>query len=316
MCTDQSKFRFRMVEAANVDPGACAVARFATERNSVGALLRHALLEFSLVDIFVAGGAGAVGKMERQNLVGSSGEAGFVALRAGNGHVGPGEHEACVLVLCNRERGAMKVLYGVAILATVLVRRGGELLVMRILVAIRTRSELHFVDRILTSGRVTFVTSYCGMFTFQRIVRSRVFFNAKLRWLPAFDGMAFRTLSLARPRLELTLVRIGGMAIRALSKGQLLLEIASAMAIAAGNFHMRSQQRVFRFRMVELHGRAHFFPTGRGVAGLARSFKGPLVRIGVAVNARAEFDAGEFHGLFGAGREVAFLAGHLGVHAG
>ena len=106
------------------------------------------------------------------------------------------------------------------------------------------------------------------------------------------------------------------MAIRALSKGQLLLEIASAMAIAAGDFHMRSEQRVFRFRMVELHGRAHFFPTGSGVAGLARSLEGSLVRISVAVDARAEFDTREFHRLFGAGREVAFLAGHLGVHTG
>ena len=188
---DQSKFRFRMVEAANVDPGACAVARFATKRNPIRALLRHALLEFSLVDIFVAGDTGAVGEMERQDLVHSSGEAGFVALRAGHGHVRPGQHEAGVLVLCNRECGAMKVLYGVAILATILVGSGGKLLVMRILVAIRTRSELHFVDRILTSGRVTFVTSYCRMFSFQRIVRSRMFFNAKLRWLPAVDGMAF-----------------------------------------------------------------------------------------------------------------------------
>ena len=32
-------------------------------------------------------------EMERQNLVRSSAEAGFVALRAGDGHVGPGQHE-------------------------------------------------------------------------------------------------------------------------------------------------------------------------------------------------------------------------------
>jgi len=110
-------------------------------------------------------------------------------------------------------------------------------------------------------------------------------------------------------------MRVGGMAIRALGKGQLFLEIASAVAIAAGHFQMRPEQRVFRFGMVELHGRAHFFPTGSGVAGLARSLEGPLVRIGVAVDASAEFDPCEFHGLFGAGREVAFLAGYLGMHA-
>jgi len=189
--TDQSKFRFRMVEAANVDPGACAVARFAAQRRAICAFLRHALLEFSLVNIFVAGGAGAVGKMERQNLVRSSAQARFVAIRASHGHVRPGEHEAGVLVLCNRERGAMKVLHGVAILATILVGSGGKLLVMRILVAIRAGCELHFVDRIFAGGSVTFVTSYCRMFSFQRIVRSGVFLDAKLRWLPTVDGMAF-----------------------------------------------------------------------------------------------------------------------------
>ena len=52
------------------------------------------------------------------------------------------------------------------------------------------------------------------------------------------------------------------------------------------------------------------------MAGIARSLKGPLVWIGVAVVARAKFDSGEFHGLVGAGREVALFAGHLGVFSG
>ena len=220
MRAEQSKFCFRMVEAADVDPGFGAVARFAAQRGSIGALLRHALLEFALVGIRVAGSAGAVREMERQNLVRSSAEARFVALRAGDGHVGPGQHEVGVLVLGDRERRAMKVLYRVAVLAAILVGRGGKLLVMRVLMAIRARRELHFVDSVLAGRRVAFVASDGRMFSFQRIMRCRVLLHAKLRWLPAFDGVALRALSLARPRLELALVRIGRMAICALGKGQ------------------------------------------------------------------------------------------------
>ena len=79
---------------------------------------------------------------------------------------------------------------------------------------------------------------------------------------------------------------------------------------------MQSQEGIFGFRMIELHRCIHFFPTGRRVAGFARSLEGPFVWIGVAVDAGIEFDPGELHRLFGAGREVALLAGHLGVHTG
>ena len=96
----------------------------------------------------------------------------------------------------------------------------------------------------------------------------------------------------------------------------MLLEIASGVAVAATHFQMHSQQRIFCFRMVELHRRIHFFPAGCRVAGFARSLESALMRIGVAVDAGIEFDPRELHRLVGAGREVAFLAGHLGVHSG
>lgn len=87
--SDQWEFRFRVVEASNVDPGSSAVTRFATQGCAIGALGRHALLEFALMRIHVASRAGAVLEMERQNLIRSPAEAGFVAFRASNGHVSP-----------------------------------------------------------------------------------------------------------------------------------------------------------------------------------------------------------------------------------
>lgn len=238
--SDQWKFCFRMVEAANVDPGSRAVARFAALGRAVGAFGRHALYEFALMRIHVAGSASAVFEMERQNLVRSSGETGFVALRAGHGHVAPGQHEAGVLVLGNGERRTMEVLYGVAILATILVGSGGKLFVMRVLVAIHAGRELHFVESILAGRRVAFVAGDGRVFSVERIVRSRVFFHPKLRGLPAIDGVAFRALAFACARLELAPVRIRRMAINALAKGQRLLEIASGMAVAAADFDVRS----------------------------------------------------------------------------
>ena len=69
MSPEQGKFRFRVIEASNVDPGFGGVARFAAQRGSIGAFQRHAVLEFALMRIGVAGSASAVRKMERQNLV-------------------------------------------------------------------------------------------------------------------------------------------------------------------------------------------------------------------------------------------------------
>jgi len=103
MRPEQRKFCFRMIEAANVDPGLGAVARFAAQRGSVGTLLRHAILEFALMGIHVAGCARAVRKMKRQNLVRPSPEAGFVTICAGDGYVGARQNEERVLVLRDRE---------------------------------------------------------------------------------------------------------------------------------------------------------------------------------------------------------------------
>jgi len=316
MSPDQWEFRFRMVETADVDPGLGAVARFAAERSAIGAFLRHAVFEFALMDILVAGGARAVRKMERQNLVRSSAQAHFVALRAGYRHVGSGQHEMSVLVLGNGKRRAMKVLNGMAILAAVLVWSGGKLLVMRVLMAIRAGREFNFVQSVFAGRRVAFIASDGHMFSFERILRRRVLFHSKLRRLPALNGVALRALSLAGPRLELSFVRIGGMAIHALGESQRLLEITRGVAVAATNFQMHSHEGIFCFRMVELHRRIHFFPTGCRMAGFTGSLEGPLVRVGMAIDAGIEFDPGILHRLVRAGWEMALLARYLGMHSG
>ena len=168
-----------MVEAADVDPCSSTVARFAAQHAAISALLRHALLEFAFVGIGVASGASAVRKMEWQNLVRSSAKACLVALRTGDGYVGPGQHKAGVLVLGDGERRTMKIFHGMAILATILVGSGGKLLVMRILMAIGASCEFYVVDGVFSGRRVALIASDGRMFSFERIVRCCVLLYAK-----------------------------------------------------------------------------------------------------------------------------------------
>ncbi len=179
MRANQRKFRLRMIEAPDIDPRSRVVTSFAAQRSSVRALLRHALLELALVRIGVACRASAILKMEGQDLVGSAAQSGFMAIGAGDGDMGSGEQETRVLVLRNCKRRMMKILYGVALFAAILVGRSGELLIVRILVAIRAGREFHFVNRVFARGCVAFFASHSRMFSLQRIVGCRMFLRTK-----------------------------------------------------------------------------------------------------------------------------------------
>jgi hypothetical protein len=179
MTSEQRKFCFRMIEASDINPRPGTMAGFATECGAIRPFLRHAVFEFAFMRIAVACGAGAVREMERQNLVGPSAKAGLVTLGAGHRDVRTGQHEMGVLVLRNGERGTMKVFYRVAIFAAILVRSCCELVVVRILMAIRACAELHFVNGFLAGGRVAFVTGDGCVLSFQGIMGRRMFLHAK-----------------------------------------------------------------------------------------------------------------------------------------
>lgn len=175
----EGKFRFRMVESANINPGTRVVARFTAQSSSVGALCRHALLEFTFVNVGVAACATAILEVERQNLVQPPSEARLVAFAACDSDMRPGEHEARALVLGNREGRTMEVFYGMAVLAAILMRSSRKLLVMRVPVAIRAGRKVHFVHGIFARRGVAFFTGHGGVFAFQRVLRSCVLFHAE-----------------------------------------------------------------------------------------------------------------------------------------
>ena len=317
MGTKQGELRLGVVEALNVNPRPGVMAGLAAERRSVGALGGHPLLELTFMHVFVAGVAGHVRKVEREDLVGPAGESRLVAFGAAHGHVRPRQRILRVLMLGDGKRRAMEILYGVAILAAVLIRRRGELLVMCVLMAVPARRELHLVDRGLARGRVALVASHRHVLSLERILGRGVRLHVEERRLPAIHHVALGAFSLAGPRVELPLVRIIGMAIHAFRKGDLLLEIAGFVALIATHLGVHAEQRILRFRVVELRLlHIHFVPGAGVVAGLASALELSLVRVSVARGARIELHVGVLHRFFRPRREVAFLAGYLHVRAG
>jgi hypothetical protein len=311
----QRKFRFRMVKAADIDPGARVVAGLAAQRGPVGTALGHAFVELTLVGILVASRTRAVIKVERQDLVRPSGKPHLMTIPAGDRGVRPCKHEARISVLRGRECRAMEILDRMAVLATILVRRRGELLVVGVLVAIQALRELHLVEGILTRRNVAFFAGNARVLSFQRIVRSRMFFHAEWRWFPAIYCMALGAFTLAYAGLELALVGIGRMAIRALRERQRALEIACRVAFAAAYLDVLPQQRIFCFRMIERDRHVDLFPVACGVAGFAGTLHGPLMGVCMARRASVEFESGILYGEVRTWREVTLVACDLRVHA-
>jgi len=131
------------------------------------------------VGIGVTGSTRTIFKVERKNLISPAGQTGLVAIRAGYCDMSSSEGETSVAVVLDRKRRTVEVLHRVAVFATIPVRRGGELIVMRVLMAIRAGGKLHSVNCVFPRGRVAFLTSDSCMFSFQWIVRGCVLLHAK-----------------------------------------------------------------------------------------------------------------------------------------
>lgn len=158
-----------MIEAVDVHPGLYGVTGFAAERNTVGALASHTIVELALVRIFVASGAVAIFEMERKNFIGAPSGAGSVAIGAGNSDVRTCQRESSGLVFCDGEGSAMEIDDSVAGFATIVVGRGGELIVVSIFVAITAGREFYFINGVFACGNVALGAFHLNMFAFERI---------------------------------------------------------------------------------------------------------------------------------------------------
>lgn len=161
------------------------------------------------------------------------------------------------------------------------------------------------------------VALHLDVFALQWIARGIVLLDAKQRWLPAVDVMAFRAFTLLRPRCKLTFVRVRLMAVGTIRKRQRLPEIAVHMALRAAHRRMFSQQGIFCFRMIEFELRQKFFPACGDVAVLTAFWlERAFVRVHMAIDAGRELHVLVARGTAGHIGLVAFFACHFDVLAG
>jgi len=128
------------------------MAGFAPLRRAVGTTSRHAFIKFAMMHILMAGGAGTIFEMERQDLVLSAGGANLMTIGARNGSVRARQRKTRLAMFGDRECGAVPIQNGMTILAFVQIRGGCKLSVMGVLVAVGAGCEFHFIDGVLARG--------------------------------------------------------------------------------------------------------------------------------------------------------------------
>ena len=235
-----------------------------------------------------------------------------MTLHARHCDVSTGERKARLLVPRNTECRRAEALHQVTVFTTIQVRRTGELLAVRVGVAIHAKRKLHFVVCCLPGRHVTLRAGHGRVLALERIGRCGVFFHREIRWLESLDAVAGSTITAVRALGELPTVRVGRVAIGALPVRHRLFEICRAVTLVALHGRMFSFQRVICFRMVKFPGERNGFPSAGVVAALTGGDEGAAVRIGVARGAFVEGHAGELHHFFrSAARQVTFLAGHM-----
>jgi len=203
-----------------------------------------------------------------------------------------------------------------AILAAVLRRCRGELAVVGIFVAIGAGLKPDLVNGVLACRYVALGALHLGMPALQGVFRRVVFGHAKRRWLPTIHGMAFRAFALLGPRVELTLMRIGCVAVSARCEGNLFFEVSFEVTCGAGHGGVLAGERILGLGVIEVVPGQHRFPTVGSVAGFAGFLELASVRIEVAVRTRAELHVAIPGRAAGCVRLVALFAGYLNVQTG
>jgi len=175
--SQQGEFRSAVIEPVDVRPRLGIVASLAPEWSSIGALPRHAVIEFALVRILVACGACPVFKFKGKNLVGAAGRTQLVAIDACDCGVRASQRKTRVAVLGDCERGAVEIHHGVASFAFVVVRCGGELIVMGVVVTVPARSKFNFVNGVLARRNMTLPAFNRDVLALEGIIRTVVFLH-------------------------------------------------------------------------------------------------------------------------------------------
>ena len=175
----QRELCFGMIEAVDVCPGLYVVAGLAAEGRAIGAFAGHAVVELALVRILMASRACAVFKMEGKDFVDAAASPNFMAIGARDRDMGASQGEARGFVLGDCECRAMEIDHGMTRFAAIVVRSGGKLIVVRILVAIGASFKFNFVDGVFARGSVALRAFHLDVFAFERVAGRVVFFYAE-----------------------------------------------------------------------------------------------------------------------------------------
>ena len=95
----------------------------------------------------------------------------LVTVRTRGCDVSAREHEARVFVACQRERRGPEALNVVAVFAAIQVRRGGELILMLVTMAISATLKLDLEQRLFPFRYMTPGALHGGVFAFERVLR-------------------------------------------------------------------------------------------------------------------------------------------------
>lgn len=254
MNPQQREFRLRVVESRDVDPRSGVVAGLAAELGPIRPAAFLPIAELSVMRVLVATRAGFVVKGKRNDFVFSPASSDFMAFGATNRGVRAGQRELGLAMLGDGKQTAVPIRYRVAALAAVLERRFRKLAVVGVFVAVRTGRELHLVNRLFAGRKVALVAFHFGVLSFERILRSGMFLDAKQRRLPSLHFVALGTLPFLRAVGELAVMNIL-VAVGAVRKLERTLEVPAYVASNAIYFTVFAEQRVFCFGVIELERR-------------------------------------------------------------
>jgi len=242
----------------------------------------------------------------------------FVAVTARNRDVPASQDEVCLFVASQCEGRGLVAFKIVALVASIEIRCRRELPGMLIAVAVGAALELDFEESVFPLGNVTLRTLQSGMSSLQRIGRGRMVLHCELRRLPSIHGVTRGALCAGRPLCELPVVWVGFVAIHALLKSQRLLEVSAAVTLNAVDRRMLSEQRIFRFRVIEalVNGlRRDLLPPAGVMTSLAPLREASTMRIGVTIRTQREGNPNVARFVVRSGC-VAFLASYLRMQAG
>ena len=190
MSAQQLKRSRGVIEAGQFSPGFHHVAGLAARQASVGVWLPHPFQELPAMRVNMARSARAVFKPIGYGVSRPAGIVGLMAIHAGHRDVPAGEREAGGLVPRQGKGGGLETLHSVAALALVQVRLPRKLTVVRVAVAVSAARKTDLVSRGPPGGKMAFCAGDFGMPALERILRSGMLADAKLRGLEPLHGMA------------------------------------------------------------------------------------------------------------------------------